>query len=271
MPCSSTYCISNTGVLGGNDNYIDSGTYNSHSYWSGQTNGWFIYYSTAHSQWCLSTSLGGSCLLSGKSPYNSDCPDLLDIYQSSVVCPTPTPSPTQNCDTLNFSALFECEFETTPTATPTPTTTPTPTPTPSSTNICGGFHVNSSITRYSPTPTTTPTPTPTPSSAVVRPCTFSGDVSFNLFNNNIVCPYSYQYQDCSSTKMYYTTQFLVIPSGGTITNNMVFSANVNDLEGVKCLMYIGTNYDNSGGDTITLINGPFGYSGPGCLNCSESI
>ena len=91
MSCSITYCISNTGVLGGDDNYINTGVYNSHTYWMGENNGWFIYYSTSGSQWCLSSSLGGSCLLSGKSPYNGSCPDLLNVYQSSVVCPTPTP------------------------------------------------------------------------------------------------------------------------------------------------------------------------------------
>ena len=28
MPCSSTYCISNTGLVGADDNYITGGTYN---------------------------------------------------------------------------------------------------------------------------------------------------------------------------------------------------------------------------------------------------
>jgi hypothetical protein len=267
----SIYCISNTGNPTLNNVYTSAGTYNSHKYWSGQTNGHFIYYSTIDSQWCLSNSLGGTCFLSGKSPYDSDLPDLLSIYQSSGVCPTPTPSPTQNCDVLDFSALFDCEFEITQTPTPTPTQTLTPTPTPSSTNICGSLHVNSSISTYSPTPTPTPTITPTTSSPVVRPCNFSGDVSFNLFNDNILCPYSYQYEDCISNEMYYTTQFLQIPSGGTITDNMVFSSNIEGEESTRCVKYIGVNFNNSGGNTITLINGPFGYSGPGCLNCSDSL
>ena len=64
----SGYCISNTGDNYINDYYVDNGLYDGSTYWSGQTNGYFIYYSTGQTQWCLSSSLGGSCLLSGQQP-----------------------------------------------------------------------------------------------------------------------------------------------------------------------------------------------------------
>ena len=69
MPCNSTYCINNTGVPLYNDSYEDTLTnYNGAQYYTGQTNGLFIYYSSGDTQWCLSDTLGGTCFLSGKSP-----------------------------------------------------------------------------------------------------------------------------------------------------------------------------------------------------------
>ena len=54
MPCSSIYCINNTGLVGADDTYITGGTHNGYTYWSGQTNGWVIFYSTGTTtQWCL--------------------------------------------------------------------------------------------------------------------------------------------------------------------------------------------------------------------------
>ena len=110
MSCNSTYCITNTGLVGADDNYITGGTYNGRSYWTGQTNGWEIYFYTgATSYWCLSDTLGGSCYLTGKNPSVSTCPDLSSFYVFSGACPTPTPTPTKNCSKFDLPLLMEPE------------------------------------------------------------------------------------------------------------------------------------------------------------------
>ena len=270
-PLCFSYCVSNTGFSSYNDNYDDTLlNYNGQHYYTGETSGNFIYYISGEtSQWCLSTLLGGTCLLSGKSPCNTSCPDLFSSYFSEGVCVTPTPTPTQNCDVLNFSALFNCDFEMTPTTTPTSTTTPTPTQTPTSTNICGGFMVDATISSFSSSPTPTPTQTPTPTSPTYRGCNFSGDVSFNLINDNIICSSSSKYQDCVTGMVYFTNQQLSNPSSGPILKYMVFSAYVN--EKLTCITYLGTDYSNSGSDKIVMVSGDFGNTSTSCFDCNYNI
>jgi hypothetical protein len=267
MPCSSIYCLSNTGYPTFNDVYFSAGTHNSELYWTGQTNGLFIYYNTGTTQWCLSTALDGTCDLSGQSPCFNPCPDLDDVYFSSGTCPTPTPSPTQNCLSLNFTAFFDCDVPATPTPTPTITTSPTPTPTPSPTNLCNVV-ISATIQSVSPTPTPTPTITPSSSPVISRDCTFEQSVSFNTIEDSIVCPYSYQFQDCYNGKMYYTTNQIVTPTGNNITKFEVYRANVN--EEIVCIHYVGVNNNTIGIDDITLISGPYGFSNLGdCIFCSQ--
>ena len=62
------YCISNTGYPTLDDTYVAVSDYNSKDYYLGNTNGKFIYFTGSY--WCLSDSLGGSCNLQGKYPYN---------------------------------------------------------------------------------------------------------------------------------------------------------------------------------------------------------
>jgi hypothetical protein len=267
MSCSSTYCISNTGLVGADDNYITGGTYNGKSYWTGQTSGWTMYYYTGTtSYWCLSSTLGGPCYLTGKYPCVSSCPDLSNIYVYSGMCPTPTPTPTQNCDVLDFTALFNCEVELTPTPTPTSSITPTPTITPSSTNFCSIIGIDASGYTYTPTPTPTPTNTPTTSLPVYRGCNFSGNVEFNLIDDNIVCVTSSKYQNCITGEVYYTTNQLSNPSTGPILKYMVFSAYVN--KKLTCIMYLGTDYSKNGIDNIVLVSGDYGYNDKGCFDCN---
>jgi len=269
MPCSSIYCLSNTGYPTFDDIYFSAGTYNSQLYWSGQTNGLFIYCNTGSTQWCLSTALDGTCDLSGQSPCFNSCPDLDDVYFSSGACPTPTPTPTLNCSNLNFSAIFDCNFETTPTPTITSTTTLTPTPTPTPTKVCNVV-ISATIQSVTSTPTPTPTLTPTPSAPISRDCNFEGAVTFNTIDDSIVCPYSYQFQDCYNGMMYYTTNQIVTPTGNTITKFEVYRANVN--EEIVCIHYVGVNNNTIGIDDITLISGPYGFSNLGdCIFCSQSI
>ena len=87
--CEEIYCISGTDTIFDNT-YYSAGTYYSQLYWTGSSNNYYIYYSVGNKQWCLSTSLGGMCLLSGKSPCFSECPDLCEEFFSVGICPTTT-------------------------------------------------------------------------------------------------------------------------------------------------------------------------------------
>ena len=271
MPCNSTYCISNTGVPLYNDSYEDTLTnYNGVQYYTGQTNGLFIYYSSGDTQWCLSDTLGGTCFLSGKSPCSTTCPDLCDELFTTGSCPTPTPTPTNNCSSLDFAALFDCNLPPTPSVTPTMTVTPTVTVTPTSSSLCPVSFIDATIFSVSPTPTSTPTMTPTPSVMVERDCTFSGAVTYDMINDDIVCPFSYEFQDCFDRgRKYYTFDTLTNPlTGGGISQFEVFNATVNSQN--KCIHYVGFNNQISGTDHITLLTGPYGYANRGqCIKCNE--
>jgi len=246
--------------------YVQSGTYNSKSYWVGQLNGLFIYFDNVNTQWCLSDSLGGSCLLSGHSPCYESCPDISNNHFVPGPCPTPTPTPTSPCN-INYDIVFGCDTGTGSTPTPTPTLSSTPTLTPTPTNICSSVSVDATITVTTPTPTPTPTQTPTPSSPVVRPCNFTGDVTFNTLDDLMVCPQSKQFQDCFNGVMYYSTGLITTPSGGTLEQYMVFEALVDGVS--KCISYVGDNNEIIGINNIELRQGPFGYSNLGdCLTCS---
>ena len=280
MPCSSTYCISNTGLVGADDNYITGGTYNGNTYWTGQTSGWTIYYYTGvTSYWCLSDSLGGSCYLTGKYPCVSSCPDLSNIYVFSGVCLTPTPTPTQNCDVLDFTAIFDCEFIPTPTVTPTATVTPTMTMTPSSTNFCSIIGIDAIGYEYTPTPTPTPSITPTEydentlqrrlfySNEIIRDCPINNSVSFSAITGQIICPGVMKWQDCYNTsKFYYSDSIQGLPLGISLTDYIIFGAIVDGT--FKCISYFGMDYDKLSENTITYSLGPYGLSIDGdCINC----
>jgi hypothetical protein len=260
--CSPTYCISDTG-LGYDDNFFSAGTYNGDTYFSGVSTGNVIYFTTGGT-WCLSTILDGTCLLEGAFPCTSTCPDLCDEYVFSGACPTPTPTPTVNCSVLDFTAVFDCDYVPTPTPSPTNTVTPTSSPTPTPTNPCGGNAVNVTITGYTPTPTPTLTTTPTPTPDVTRPINILGNVSFNTINGEIKNPMSKQFQDCYTGEMYYTTNNLPLPSGGSINQFMIFKGDVNNVS--KCISFVGYNLDVIGIDTIFLEDGPLGYSNLGQCN-----
>jgi hypothetical protein len=247
MPCLLEYCISGTGSNydGG---YYSAGTYNGYGYYTGSS--YTIYYSTGQTQWCLATSLGNpTCLLFGKSPCVSSCPDLCEDIFGPGPCPTPTPTPTAACS-VDFDAIFDCEVTPTPTVTPTATPTLTPTPTPSSTNICGGVAISVSGITYTPTPTPTPTHTPTPSPEVTRPCNYTGLVVFNTIDDYIRCANSKQFRDCNSGFIYSTTDVVLNPTGGTPVVDYVYGATINGNE--ICVTYIGVAENISGSDVVSL-------------------
>ena len=271
MPCSNFYCISNTGIPNVDDSYSLAGVYNSHDYWLGSTYGYYIYYVTGTSEyWCVSSSLGGSCILFGASPCISSCPDICDSNFSIGVCPTPTPTPTVNCTVLDFTAIFDCEVTPSSTVTPTVTPTPTMTPTPSSSDYCPNIGIDVEITGITPTVTPTPTPTPTTSPVITYYCNFSGDVSFVTVNSIIQCPGSKEFQDCYTGEFYYTTSEVVTPLGSPLTQFMIFESNVDGIS--SCISYVGNSTKSIGVNTIVLIDGPLGYSNLGeCYLCVPQV
>ena len=271
MPCSNFYCISNTGIPNVDDSYSLAGVYNSYDYWLGSTYGYYIYYVTGTSEyWCVSSSLGGSCILFGASPCISSCPDICDSYFSVGACVTPTPTPTVNCTVLDFTAIFDCEVTPSSTVTPTVTPTPTMTPTPSSTNYCPSIGIDVEITGITPTVTPTPTPTPTTSPVITYYCNFSGDVSFVTVNSIIQCPGSKEFQDCYTGEFYYTTSEIITPSGDTLTQFMIFESSVDGIS--SCISYVGNTTSTIGVNSIVLIDGPLGYSNLGeCSLCIPEV
>jgi hypothetical protein len=220
---AASYCLltnySATSQYDGN--YTSGGTFNGQTFYAGN-NGGVIYYNTGSTSWCLSTSLGGSCIIFGGNSCQSATPNFSSGFFSNSVCPTPTPSPTNDCSVLNIDAFFDCDIiEPTPSATPTMTPTvssgyipptpsvtptmtptvsagyiaptPTPTPTPTMTSsptaspqLCNNVNFCFNVQDVSPTPT--PTPTMTPSSAAGRNTSASGTVSFTTINDNLICP-----------------------------------------------------------------------------------
>ena len=265
MPCLNEYCINGTSY-NYDGNYYSAGTYNGYGYWTGDT---YVIYNDGN-QWCLSTITGGTCLMLGKNPCTTTCPDFCEDYFFDNICPTPTPSPTTNCDVLDFQALFNCEYTPTPTPTPTQTQTPTPTPTPSQTEPCGYMNIDVTITAYTSTPTPTPTMTPSPSPEVTRSLNFSGDVTFNTIDSKIQCPISQKFQDCFNGNLYYTVDNIIVPGGLGLQDFMVFKANVNGIS--SCISYLGISQNNIGTDTVELLEGPLGYSNLGdCLLCVPQV
>jgi len=264
MPCNDIYCISYT-ETSFDGNYTSGGTFNGELYWTGDTTPpYYIYYYTGVTNyWCLSTILGGTCLLSGKSPCTSPCPDLCEDFFSSGVCSTTTTT-TSPCNVFDFDALFDCDVVPTPSPTPTPTITPTVTVTPTSTNFCSIIGIDAKVIPVSASPTPTPTPTPTSSPEVTRPCNFLGDVSFITIDGDINCPRSFQFQDCVNGWMYFSSNGVETPLGGSINQGEIYQANVDGVS--RCIHYIGVNNDVIGVSQITLISGPLGDFNKGDCN-----
>jgi hypothetical protein len=260
------YCINDTG-LGYDDNYKYGGIHNSQPYWSGVNTGNVIYFTTGGT-WCMSSVLDGTCLLEGPYPCISTCPDLCDEYVFSGACPTPTPTPTVNCSVLDFNAIFDCEVTPTPSITPTISTTPTMTPTPSISEPCGGRAVDVTISGYTPTPTPTPSITPSSTPQITRPCSVSGNVVFNTVLGLIECPSSKKFIDCENGNLYYASNALPLPSGGTLSQLSVFKANVDGIS--RCITYVGIDLTINGMNIIELVDGPLDFDAD-CSVCVPSV
>lgn len=267
MSCNiSAYCLSDTGYLSYDSTYYSGGTYDGNLYYTGDSTGYYIYYSSANTQWCLSTTLGGTCLLSGKSPCTTQCPDLCEHYFLSGVCPSTTTTTTIDCTSFDFSAVFDCEvFPTTTTTTSTSTTTTTTLPPP---DPCSGVSINATITAYTTTTTTSTSTTTT--TTINYGCNFSGDVSFNVINLEVKCPISKEFKDCYDMggTRYYTNNTLTNPSGGDIEVDMVFSALVDGQ--IRCISYVGINNSVAPLNSISLLQGSYGSYPNDCNLCFTS-
>jgi len=197
---AASYCLStNYSTTSQYDgNYTSGGTFNGQTFYAGN-NGGVIYYNSGSTLWCLSSYLGGPCILFGGNSCQSETPNLNGGIFSNSICPTPTPSPTNDCSVLAIDAFFDCDIPMpTPSVTPTMTVTPTsgytyPTPTPTMTmsptpsgNVCQNVNFCFTVQNVAPSPS--PTPTMTPSSMAGRNTPAGGVVTFTTINGEVICP-----------------------------------------------------------------------------------
>jgi len=231
--CPNVYCLNTGGVTPFDGEYYLTGIHNTYDYYTGGTGTTaFIYYDTT--KWCLSLALDGPCILFGKTPCNSVCPDLCDELQPGL-CPPPIPP--GPCETFEFEALFDCNIplpSNTPSVSPTTTTTPTPTNTPTITQKCFSVGMTLSATTL-PTPTMTPTPTITPTN-IDRNICFIGAVNYEIFDETLVCSELNVLKNCATNAYFYVIepieiQGIELPSGVTI--NVVIDGNS------ECVYYEG--------------------------------
>jgi len=264
--CTQFYCIQNDDTY--NDTYQYAGIYDVNSYFTGQTTGFVIYYSSGETRWCLAQNLGDPCSQFGPYGSTSECPDFDDTVMYTGICVTTTTT-TSACENFDFEAIFDCLVTPTPSLTPSPSQTPTPTPTPTVSNICGGISMNVSVIGVTPTPSPTQTPTPSPSPEVTRPCSFSGEVIFNSFSEVLQCANSKLFKDCFTGIDYYTSDIVLDPLGNTPKEGYVYKMNINGQS--HCAIYQGLFENISGVDVIELITEIGPVTDGSCLNCDPGI
>ena len=218
-----------------NGTYSVSGVtlFNNRYVFSGDVLG-VIYYNSTTLQWCLSDTIGGSCLFGGPTPSTSSCPDLWDVTFTQGFCDTTT-STTSPCDVFDFTAFFDCDVPDTPTPTPTNSPTPTHTPTPTPTvDICNFATGSISISAFTTTTTTIPSTTTT--TTICYDPSF-GSVTFNLVDTIFICPGdNYQFTSCDGQTIYYiqhSTEFV----GVNLVTGYTYSMNVNGVDG--CFIFDG--------------------------------
>jgi hypothetical protein len=217
--------------------YYSAGTYNDRVFYSGDTG--VIYYGNL--QWCLSDTLGGTCILHGSYPNYGICPDLCSDLFSSGTCVTTT-STTNPCNIFDFEAYFDCDVSTTTTTTiPCSATSidvsfSSYTTTTTTANPCGDVTGDIIISAYT---TTTTTNTGTTTTTTTRDIVISGDVTYTLVDTVFVCPsQTYNFQDCITLENYYIESSTAFNSIDLFIN-YVYSMDINGL--VSCYTYLGTS------------------------------
>jgi hypothetical protein len=212
--------------------YAAPGTYNSRTYYTGTT-GAYIYYNTGTTTWCLSTIIGGNCILFGSTPCNGPCPDFGSSYFSSGGCLTTTTT-TSGCETFDFEGYFDCApTAITPTISATMTPTPTMTMTPSSTNYCFSYNSDVSFSSYTSTTTTSTTTTTT----INRDLLVTGEENFMLISTLFLSPgQCFWFRLCDSLVDYYIQPSDLFDDVNLIIDQ-VYDMNIN---GVRyCYTFLG--------------------------------
>ena len=268
VPCGNNiYCFNTTlsSLTGYTGNYTLTGSYNSKPYYSGNSiTTSFIYYTGVY--WCLSGSLGGSCLLQGATPCYSNCPDISATDFTVGPCPSPTPLPI-DCTIFDFNAYFDCDWE----PIPTPTLTipcndvnfdvtsvgVTPTPTPSG-DFCSGTALSFSLSAYTPT---VPTVTLTPSVTLTNTVPVGGQVTFNMLENTFSCVSVKVLLVCETGVEIYTADSLIY-FGLPITTGTTMLAIVNGKQ--TCITYVRDDSDFSSNTTVSDVYEVYGN----CGSCS---
>jgi len=217
--------------------YYSAGTENDRIFYTGDTG--VIYYTGTH--WCLSATQFGDCILHGKIPSSSICPDLCDEVFSSGTCVTTT-STTNPCNIFDFDAYFDCDVSTTTTttipcsATSIDVTFSAYTTTTTTANPCIGVGGSISFSSYTTTTTTIGTTTTTTTN---RGLPVSGDVTYTLVETVFVCPgQTYQFQECNTNNMYYLEPSNIFVDVDLITN-YAYNMTINGTQ--SCYTYIGVS------------------------------
>jgi hypothetical protein len=234
------------------------GYYNCYPYYEGGNVEYGIIFWNSDS-WCLSTSLGGTCLIRGAQPCFSICPDLDSNVFTAGACP-PAPTPEVDCTVLDFEAYFDCGIPPTPTpvdcspfgftfsgmtVTPTPTTSPI---------FCSDVAIDFSLTSYSSPLNITPTPTPTVTPTNV--ISLSGSATFEILQSQVSCVTTKVLLDESTGTQYYTTDQLIY-NGIVVVTGITMSVLLNGTD-YLCLTYIGNNNNISSNSNVTQIFGIYG-------------
>jgi hypothetical protein len=263
---NNVYCFRTTlsSLSGYSGNYTSSGSYNSRPYYSGDSiNTSFIYYTGNY--WCLSNSLGGSCLLQGATPCYSSCPDISANDFTAGICPSPTPLPI-DCTTFDFSAYFDCNFEPTPTPIPiidcenvnfeVTSVAVTPTPLPPVDN-CIGTAVSFSLSGYTPVgPTVTSTPTQMPTPDIPS----GGQVTFNMLEETFTCVSVKVLKLCSDDSVIYVNDGLVY-NNLPLTTGTTFLALINNVQ--TCVTYVRDEFNLSSNANVNSVLNVYGN----CASC----
>ena len=233
--CPNTQFCLNTdwiGLEGFSGTYSTNGGYYNcyHYYEGGGTNYGIIYYTGQY--WCLSTYLGGPCLLKGASPCFSPCPDFDSNIFSVGVCPATPPTP-PDCNILDFYAYFDCNYNPPPEpivpldcdvvdfSLSAITTTPTPTQTP---QYCGNIGINFTMSAYTPVSYTTPSPTPT--MTPTNPINLIGLATFEVFQEQFNCASVKVLLGCTNNVEYYVTDNLLY-NGSPLVPGIFMLVNIN--------------------------------------------
>jgi hypothetical protein len=240
--------------------YYSAGTENERIFYTGDTG--VIYYTGTY--WCLSATQFGDCILHGKIPSSSICPDLCDEVFSSGTCVTTT-STTNPCNVFDFDAYFYCDVSTTTTTTiPCSATSidvsfSSYTTTTTTANPCIGVGGSISFSSYTTTTTTTGTTTTTTAN---RSLPVSGDVTYTLVETVFVCPgQTYQFQQCNTNNMYYLEPSNIFVDVDLITN-YAYNMTINGTQ--SCYTYIGVS-TVSPNATSSVVNSWYGD----CSTCEN--